>query len=172
MGAEVEVYRAGNLFGVWEQLKLGAYYRRLFILCHYKFAVGVLPTSILKPLWKTKVRNLDVRSFYGKSVFNCASFGILKSPVVCVQHKGGSDIRTYPNFWVLLILKVLLESEGDYWPSLNGPFMETPSPEAPVSVKQRFAHVDAPDALWEGDFFLIKGGFIQFWHPFVFKLWQ
>ena len=57
---------------------------------------------------------------------------------------------------MLLILKVLLESEGDYWPSLNGPFTETPSPEAPVSVKQIFAHVDAPGALWEGDFFFIS----------------
>ena len=97
MGAEVEVYRAGDLFGVWETAKAGRLLQT-FVLCHYKFAVGVLPTSILEPLWKTKVRNLGVRSFYGKSVFNCASFGTLKSPVVCVQHKGGSDIRTYPNF--------------------------------------------------------------------------
>lgn len=52
-----------------------------------------------------------------------------KSPVVCVQHKGGNDIRTYPDLCVWFILMAMgspLKQRG----TLNGPFTETSSPEA------------------------------------------
>lgn len=74
------------------------------VLFHYKFAVGVLPTLIFshrgKPKSGISMWILQSRSFYRKRVFNRASFAICHthktSPVVGVQHKGGSDIRSYP----------------------------------------------------------------------------
>lgn len=159
-------YWAGNLFGVWEQLKLGAYYRHLFCFItslllesfqHQSWAIGE------NHVWKSGISMWihQSRSLYRKCVFNCASFAIchiLKGLVVCVQHNGGSAIWTYLDLWVWFILMAMgspLKQRGCYWPALNGPFTETSSPEALVWICEEICcllldHVDASRAFWEG----------------------
>lgn len=107
-------YWAGNLFGVWEQLKLGAYYRRLFCFItslllesfqHQSSAIGENQSQesrcgFFSPEASTGNMCLIVHHLQSVILF-------FKNPVVCVQHKGGSDIRTYPDIWVWFILMAI-----------------------------------------------------------------
>lgn len=107
-------YWAGNLFGVWEQLKLGAYYRRLFCFItslllesfqHQSSAIGENQSQesrcgFFSPEASTGNVCLIVHHLQSVILFK-------KNPVVCVQHKGGSDIRTYPDIWVWFILMAI-----------------------------------------------------------------
>lgn len=135
-------YWTGNLFGVWEQLKLGAYYRRLFCFItslllesfqHQSSAIGEYKSQesrcgFFSP--EASTGNVCWRVHHLQSVI------LLKSPVVCVQHKGGSDIRTNPDLWVWFILMAIgspLKYRGLLTISectLN----RTSSPEALVSI--------------------------------------
>lgn len=96
-------YWAANLFGVWEQLKLGAHYRSgfCFILSLLLESLQHQPSPIRrKPclLVGNSKRIIESPTVLCLTVRHFQSVMFPKSPVVCVQHKGGWD--TFSDNWV------------------------------------------------------------------------